>query len=147
MPDRNIENAGMSEKEGIQHLSVQSSILAGFAFTGLTVVTYEVTTPPKLIIAFSICASIAIILELLALFISGLVLFSATSGSMVDKYNSELLAAWAFYVLGLIALLAALILLGWLRVRPAAIPITAIGIDAIIAMLIAYYRIVGRDNA
>jgi uncharacterized membrane protein HdeD (DUF308 family) len=147
MCSSNIENARMSEKEGIQHLSVQASILAGFAFTGLTVVTYEVTTPPKLIVAFSICASIAITLELLALFISALVLFSGTSESMVNKYNIELVAAWVFYVLGLISFLAALILLSWLRVRPAAIPITVIGIVAVIAMLAAYYRIVVRDNS
>ena len=59
-------------EETARQVGTQSAIIAGFAFTGLTSISFE--TSSLLISAFAIFTAATIALEPLALFISGLLL-------------------------------------------------------------------------
>jgi hypothetical protein len=141
----NDEHRPTFVEEIYRQVSTQSALLAGFAFAGLTSVSYDAATPWGLTTAFGVCASVSITLELLALFTSGILIFASKAISLEDKFESEMMIAWLSYLGGLLTFLAALALIAWIKVRPAAIPITGIAILAAIAMFVIMYRASQRE--
>jgi hypothetical protein len=131
--------------EFIKQYSTQSALLAGFAFAALTAITYDVSTSKSLITAFALCSSLSIALELITLFILGVVGVSIRAGSH-DDYEPEIIVAYIAYFGGLLSFLAALALLAWVKVRPAAVPVTGIVILAVIAMAVSFWRMTLMDR-
>jgi hypothetical protein len=129
-------------EEIVRQVGTQSALLAGFSFAGLTAVTYDQATSTSLEIAFTISTSLAMALELVALFISGILTFVSKMESLDgDKWDKPFTLAWFSYLGGLLAFVSALSLLSWVKFRPAAIPVTAISAIAAIVMFVSFYSI------
>src|SRR5690242_1967703 len=87
----------------IKQIATQSTLLAGFAFAGLTAITFDPATPQLLVNAFWLAATIAIGCELLALFVAGILDYLAEVMAIEQQFRTELWIAWIAYVVGLFA--------------------------------------------
>jgi amino acid transporter len=127
--------------ELIKQFSTQAALLAGFAFAGLTAISYDPLASRRLVVAFGIVASLSIVLQLLTLFLFGMVGVVVREDQNHDLYDPEITWAWICFLGGVACLLASIALLAWIKIRPAALPITCIVVIAGIAMAVGYYRI------
>ena len=87
MSQQIVSNAPTSaayEEEILRQVGIQSALLAGFAFTGLSAVTYDSSVSTGLTTAFGICTAISVALDLLAVFICGLLVFVAKATSIAE---------------------------------------------------------------
>ncbi|MEM7012964.1 MAG: hypothetical protein AAF585_15935 [Verrucomicrobiota bacterium] len=125
-------------EEIMRQTAMQSALLAGFAFTALTAIEFDAESSQQLQIAFTIATSLAVALELIALFASGMLTFiSKIKPLHGDGFDREFTIAWITYLLGLFAFVVALALLAWIKFQPAAIPVTVIaGVTALILIFV-----------
>jgi hypothetical protein len=132
--------------ELIKYVSTTSALLGGFAFAGLTAISYDVQVSKWLIIAFGVVTSLSIGLNLLAMFLAGIARF-LEKGMHTDNeslFIDEFDAAWVISLFGLGTFLVSLVLLAWIKIRVAAIPITCVVVLIMIAMVIALNRMLKK---
>jgi Mediator of CRAC channel activity len=135
--------------EFVRQTATQAALVAGFAFAILTTFTFDSATPYWRGQAFIICASLTICSELLAAFILatlGFVVKINSSDEMEDIFETEMNVAWGAYLVGFLAFLAALILLAWIKYRPAAAWVTLIVVIALTLGVLAVVSMVRKNK-
>ncbi|MFN6474436.1 MAG: hypothetical protein RMY36_032800 [Nostoc sp. SerVER01] len=133
-------------KEYVKQISTQSALLAGFSFAGFTAITFDAKTPSFLIIAFGICTSISIGLELLAMVNAGRLSILTRGVSIRDRFSEHIWISLLCYWVGLFFFLAALSLLAWIKIQPAAKLVTGIAIFVGIAIAVTIYRFISKSR-
>jgi Mediator of CRAC channel activity len=139
-------NIFSSLDEAIKQYGTQAALLAGFAFAGLTSVSYD-SSSPHLSVAFAICLSVTIALNLLVVFILGVVSYflkAFASEKAVIEFAPIIFLGTTSHVCGLVSFLISLILLSWLRFRAAALPITIIVIAIAIVMTVTLVKMLKK---
>jgi hypothetical protein len=138
-------------EEVVRQIGFQSALLAGFAFGGLTSVSNGPSFTPRLQFAFVVCTAGTVGLEMLALFVSGLLVFVSKLVSIEKGPLSALFViAWMSYLSGMIGFEVAVSLLIWMKFRPAAPITTAISAFTVLMMaatLISLARIGDPDRS
>ncbi|MDP3030322.1 MAG: hypothetical protein Q8O04_12715 [Deltaproteobacteria bacterium] len=141
--DKTVEKHRAEYVEEIVHQTgTQSALLAGFAFAGLTAITFDSTSSAALQVAFTIAASLATALEIIALFTSSILGSVAKMTTIeIHIFGHELLIAWLTYLVGLLAFIVALVLLAWIKIPPAGVPVTIIGMVTVFLLGYIYYGV------
>lgn len=146
----------------IQQVSTQSAILAGFAFTSLTVVSFE-NSEGIAVQLFGIFTSSSIVLELLALYTSGVLLYlerkprqrylerfaknryvervEDDEEKFANTYEKQIFILWLSYITGLVAFIFSVIFLAWIKLRPIKIVVTIISLASLLAMVYVSYSL------
>jgi hypothetical protein len=132
---------GIGAQEFIRQFSTQAALLSGFAFAGLTAISYDPSSPHKLVTAFGVCASLSIAANLLALFMLGLISVMASQSGNYDAYDPEIMISWIAFIIGIATFLAAVTLIVWIKIRPAALPVTIVVILVGAAMVVSFFKI------
>jgi hypothetical protein len=110
----------------MSQVSSQSAILAGLAFTAIAAFVRETSTFTWGHAAFLICAFLAMSLEVLAMFISGILLFIAKDVSL-DHFREYMALAWFSYLIGVVLFVVSVVVIAWIKFdRAAAIPVTIV---------------------
>jgi hypothetical protein len=136
----------LSIHEFSKETNTQATLLAGFSFAILAIVSYNPDVAPRRTLAFIICAVSTIALELLAAFVFSLVGLHAKAKDTFETsvlFQWEIIVAWLAYIFGLLSFLAALCLFAWIKVEDVA-PVVmvivllagAIGLAAFISIVI-----------
>jgi hypothetical protein len=135
----NLPVAGPTSKafeELNRQIGTQAALVAGFAFAGLTVISYEQTTSSRLALAFSLACAATIAFELLAMCGSGKLTIMGKRyqfGKRLDRHN---MAAALLNLAGLLAFVTAVTLLVWIRFNPVRkIVVTVFGLMLLCAII------------
>jgi hypothetical protein len=105
----------MAFEESNRLIGTQAALVAGFAFAGLTVISYDPSTSRSLESAFSIACAATIALELLALCGSGKLSIMGKRHQFGQHLNSNNLRAAYLNLFGLLAFVIAVNLLVWIK--------------------------------
>jgi hypothetical protein len=110
-----------------RQIGTQAALVAGFAFAGLTVISYDPSTPRTyLVSAFSIACAATIALELLALVGSGKLTIMEKRYRFGERLNRDHMAAAYLNLAGLVAFVIAVNFLVWIKFRPVSWIVTII---------------------
>lgn len=134
--------------EFVRQIATQAALLAGFTFTVLTATSLE-SAPYRRAVAFVICATVTITLELLTAFILSSLAFIVKinlSPRMEDTFQLEMNLAWVSYLLGLTFFLATLVLLAWIKYLSAALPISIIILVIFVVGVAVFWNMVRKQN-
>jgi hypothetical protein len=118
MSDTSNHSADLSSgafEEFNRQIGTQAALVAGFAFAGLTVISYEPSTSRGLVSAFGIACAATIVFELLALCGSGKLSIMGKRyqfGKRLDRHN---MVAALLNLFGLLAFVTAVNLLVWIK--------------------------------
>ena len=115
--------------------------MAGFAFAGLTVISYDPSTPTYLVSAFSIACAATIALELLALVVSGKLTIMGKRHQFGEHLNGDNMAAAYLNLAGLLAFVTAVNLLVWIKFRPMSLIVTIIFGLMLLGAIIWHFRL------
>ena len=107
-------------------IGTQAALVAGFAFAGLTVISYDSSTPTRLVLAFSVACAVTIALELLALVGSGKLTIMEKRYQFGERLNRDHMTAAYLNLFGLLAFVTAVDLLVWIKFRPVSLIVTII---------------------
>jgi predicted ferric reductase len=112
-------------EEILRQVSTQSALIAGFSFAGLTV---DITAKEDFLrAAFISCLALTIVLEISALFLSGVLLFVSKISNLGDeKWDSTFTMSWLSYLFGLLTFLLSLPLLIWIKLPFLGLPISLV---------------------
>ena len=119
----------------------QAALVAGFAFAGLTVISYDPSTPSRLVSAFSVACAMTIALELLALCGSGKLTIMGKRHQFGERLNLNNMAAAYLNLGGLLAFVTAVNLLVWIKFRPVSMFVTIIFVSMILAAFFWNFRL------
>jgi hypothetical protein len=126
-------------EETARQVGTQSAIIAGFAFTGLTSISFE--TCSLLISAFATFTAATIAFELLALFISGLLLLMQKTHNGYERYMNEIIILWQCYTFGIISFVISVMLIAWIKFKTVAMLITGISVLALLVGVAINYKV------
>lgn len=127
-------------EEILRQISTQSAIIGGFAFAGLSLDFNSNLT--GLQTALTIVLSIVMGLNILALFISGILLFvSKIVDLMNPRWNTPFSLCWFAYLIGLFLFLSSLPIVVWSKNSLLGIFITIFTICIMIVMAFQFYKI------
>lgn len=118
MSDTTNQSAGPSSgafEASNRQIGTQAALVAGFAFAGLTVISYDPLTPRHLVSAFGIACATTIALELLALCGSGKLAIMGKRHQFGEDLNGNNLKAAYLNLFGLLAFVAAVNILVWIK--------------------------------
>jgi hypothetical protein len=101
-----------------RQIGTQAALVAGFSFAGLTVISYDSSTPRSLVSAFGLACAATIVLELVALCGSGKLSIMGKRHQFGDRLYGHNMAAAYLNLFGLLAFVIAVnllvrIKLGW----------------------------------
>jgi hypothetical protein len=134
--------------EFVRQIATQAALLAGFTFTILTATSLE-AAPYRRAVAFVICATLTIALELLTAFVLSSLAFIVKinfSPRMEDAFQTEMNLAWVSYLLGLVFFLATLVLLAWIKYLSAALPVSVIIFAIFLVGVAVFWNMVRKQN-
>jgi hypothetical protein len=118
MTDTSNQNTGPSSgafEELNRQIGTQAALVAGFAFAGLTVISYDSSTPRSLVSAFGLACAATIALELVALCGSGKLSIMGKRHQFGEWLYSHNMAAAYLNLGGLLAFVVAVNLLVWIK--------------------------------
>ena len=98
-----------------RQIGIQAALVAGFAFAGLTVISYDSSTPRSVVSAFGLACAATIALELVALYGSGKLSYMDKRHQFGERLDRHKMAAAYVNMLGLMAFVTALNLLAWIK--------------------------------
>ena len=98
-----------------RQIGTQAALVAGFAFAGLTVISYDSSTPRSLVSAFGLACAATIALELVALCGSGKLSIMGKRHQFGDLLYRHNMAAAYLNLGGLLAFVIAVNLLVWIK--------------------------------
>jgi len=134
------EQHSMHQEEFLRQISNQSALLAGFAFTGLTLDSGTTIITAK--IWFVGCVSSCMALEILALVLSGFILsISRISNLNFLKWRRHTRFCVRLYLLGIVCFLTSLPFLVYLKVPQLTIPIAVLSFLIFLIMIFKFGRI------
>ena len=118
MNDTPNHSAGPSSRafeESNRLIGTQAALVAGFAFAGLTVISFDPSPPGRLVSAFGIACAVTIALELLALCGSGKLSIMGKRHQFGEHLTSNNLNAAYLNLFGLFAFVMAVNILAWIK--------------------------------
>ena len=98
-----------------RQIGTQAALVAGFAFAGLTVISYDSSTPRSLVSAFGLACAATIALELAALCGSGKLSIMGKRHQFGEGLYRHNMAAAYLNLAGLLAFVIAVNLLVWIK--------------------------------
>jgi hypothetical protein len=98
-----------------RQIGTQAALVAGFAFAGLTVISYDSSTPRSLVSAFGLACAATIALELVALCGSGKLSIMGKRHQFGERLYRHNMAAAYLNLGGLLAFVTAVNLLVWIK--------------------------------
>ena len=98
-----------------RQIGTQAALVAGFAFAGLTVISYDSSTPRSLVSAFGLACAATIALELVALCGSGKLSIMGKRHHFGERLYLHNMAAAYLNLGGLLAFVVAVNLLVWIK--------------------------------
>ena len=98
-----------------RQIGTQAALVAGFAFAGLTVISYDSSTPRSLVSAFGLACAATIALELVALCGSGKLSIMGKRHQFGERLYPHNMAAAYLNLGGLLAFVIAVNLLVWIK--------------------------------
>jgi len=101
-----------------RQIGIQAALVAGFAFAGLTVISYDPPKSGSLALVFSLACAATIAFELLAMCGSGKLTIMGKRYQFGERLDWHNMAAALLNLAGLLAFVAAVILLVWIRFNP-----------------------------
>jgi amino acid permease len=119
----------------------QAALLAGFSFAILAFLPQENDT--RLVFWFVLCAVVAIVLELLAAFILCMLSFFTKverTERAIDSFVWENRIALLSYLFGIVAFLASIVLLSWIRFLSVAPVVTFIVAVVLVLGAVLFFR-------
>jgi hypothetical protein len=118
MSDKSNHPAGPGSgafEELNRQIGTQAALVAGFAFAGLTVISYEPSTSRRLVSAFGLACAATIAFELLALCGSGKLSIMGKRHQFGEELDDDNLTAACLNLAGLLAVVTAVNLLVWIK--------------------------------
>jgi hypothetical protein len=118
MSDKSIHPAGPGSgafEELNRQIGTQAALVAGFAFAGLTVISYEPSTSRPLVSAFGLACAATIAFELLALCGSGKLSIMGKRHQFGEELDGDNMTAACLNLAGLLAFVTAVNLLVWIK--------------------------------
>ena len=118
MSDKSNHPAGPGSgafEEFNRQIGTQAALVAGFAFAGLTVISYDSSTPRSLVSAFGLACATTIALELVALCGSGKLSIMGKRHQLGERLYRHNMAAAYLNLGGLLAFVIAVNLLVWIK--------------------------------
>src|SRR5256885_13527025 len=94
-----------------RQIGTQAALVAGFAFAGLTVISYDSSTPRSLVSAFGLACAATIAFELLALCGSGKLSIMGKRHQFGEELDGDNFTAACLNLAGLLAFVTAVSLL------------------------------------
>jgi hypothetical protein len=101
-----------------RQIGTQAALVAGFAFAGLTVISFDPPKSGSLALVFSLACAATIAFELLAMCGSGKLTIMGKRYQFEERLDSHNMAAALLNLAGLLAFVSAVILLVWIRFNP-----------------------------
>ena len=98
-----------------RQIGTQAALVAGFAFAGFTVISYDSSTPRSLVSAFGLACAATVALELVALCGSGKLSIMEKRHQFGDRLYNHHMAAAYLNLAGLLAFVLAVNLLVWIK--------------------------------
>jgi len=128
-------------EEVTRQLAILSGLIAGFAFAALTQVSFEATTCSGLKQAFILCASLAVLLELLAAFTAAIMTFVLKFRHFDELWlNMPFSVAGIAFSLGLVLVLVATVLVVWIKAAELGLIVSvAAGLVVLLMVYVLYY--------
>ena len=114
-PNQPAGPSSLAFEESNRLIGTQAALVAGFAFAGLTVISYDPSTPRHLVSAFGIACAATIALELLALCGSGKLSIMGKRHQFGEHLIGNNLKAAYLNLFGLFAFVIAVNLLVWIK--------------------------------
>jgi hypothetical protein len=101
-----------------RQIGTQAALVAGFAFAGLTVISYDPPKSGSLALVFSLACAATIAFELLAMCGSGKLTIMGKRYQFGQRLDSHNMTAACLNLAGLLAFVTAVVLLVWIRFNP-----------------------------
>jgi vacuolar-type H+-ATPase subunit I/STV1 len=128
------KNQEIEVQERLSQVSTQAALIAGFAFTGLTLDSGQELTIARIV--STILISLTMGLEILALCLAGfLIPYLKSSPKLDKKWKKHYDVCWFGYLIGLICFLLSLPFVVWAKSLMLAIPVA---IMAIVILVIIF---------
>lgn len=144
MSDKSNHPAGPGSgafEELNRQIGTQAALVAGFAFAGLTVISYEQSTSSHLSLFFSLACAATIAFELLAMCGSGKLTIMGKRYQFGERLNGHNMAAALLNLAGLLAFVTAVTLLVWIRFNPVRWIVLTIFVLMLLCAIIWYLRL------
>jgi L-asparagine transporter-like permease len=124
-----------------RQIGTQAALVAGFAFAGLTVISYDPPKSGSLALVFSLACGATIAFELLAMCGSGKLTIMGKRHQFGERLDWHNMAAAYFNLAGLLAFVTAVILLVWIRFNPVRWIVVSIFALMLLCAIIWYLRL------